>query len=102
MTYMGKESKKVKVTLLSRVRIFATPWTVVHQAPPSMEFSRQEYCSELPFPSPEDLPDPRIKHGSPALPADALPSEPPGKLTLQVAYPLGKTIFGSTACSSVF
>ena len=56
------------------VRLFATPWTVAHQAPPSMEFSRQEYWSGLPFPSPGALPDP----GSPALQADALPSEPPG------------------------
>ena len=58
-----------------------------------MEFSRQEYWSGLPFPSPEDLPNPRIEPGSPALRADALPSEPPDKLTLRVAYPLGKMIF---------
>ena len=56
-----------------------TPWTVTYQAPPSMEFSRQEYWSGLPFPSPGDLPDPGIKPGSPALEADALTSEPPGK-----------------------
>ena len=56
-----------------------TPWTVVHQAPLSMEFSRQEYWSEQPFPSPGDLPDPRIEPRSPALQADSLPSEPPGK-----------------------
>ena len=43
---------------LSRVRLFATPWNGAHQAPLSMEFSRQEYWSELPFPSPQDLPDP--------------------------------------------
>ena len=48
---------KVKVKLLSRVRIFGNPWTVVCQAPLSMEFSRQEYWSGLPFPSPGDLPD---------------------------------------------
>ena len=63
---------------LSRVRLFATPWTVVHWAPPSMEFSRQEYCSGLPFPSPGDLLDPGIKSRSLALQADALLSEPPG------------------------
>ena len=63
---------------LSRVQLFATPWTVAYQAPPSMKFSRQEYWSELPFPSPGDLPDPGIKPGSPALQADALLSEPPG------------------------
>ena len=65
-----------EVKLLSRVRLFATPWTVAHQAPPSMGFSRQEYWSGLPFPSPGDLPDPGIKHRSPALQADTLTSEP--------------------------
>jgi len=48
----------------------ATPWSVAHQAPLSMEFSRQEYQSGLPFPSPGDLPDPGIKPRSPALQAD--------------------------------
>ena len=66
-----------EVKLLSRVRFFATPWTVAYQAPPSMGFSRQEYWSELPFPSPGDLPDPGIEPGSPAFQADALTSEPP-------------------------
>ena len=70
---------KIKVKSLSRVRLFVTPWTVAHQAPPSMGFSRQEYWSGLPFPSPEDLPDPGIEPRSPALEADALTSEPPGK-----------------------
>ena len=63
---------KVKVKLLSRVRLFATPWTVAYEAPPSMEFSRQEYWSGLSFPSPGDLPHPRIEPGSPSLQADAL------------------------------
>ena len=63
----------------SRVRLFATPWTVVHQAPPCMGFSRQAYWSGLPFPSPGDLPDPGIERRSPALQADALISEPPRK-----------------------
>ena len=49
--------KKVKVKSLSCVRLFVTPWTVAYQAPPSMGFSRQEYWSGFPFPSPEDLPD---------------------------------------------
>ena len=67
--------------LLSRVRLFATPWTVAYQASPSMGFSRQEYRSGLPFPSPGDLPDPGIEHcRSPTLQADTLPSEPPGKV----------------------
>ena len=65
--------------LLSSFRLFATLWTVAHQAPPSMGFSRQEYWSGLPFPSPGDLPHPGIEPGSPALQADALPSETPGK-----------------------
>ena len=72
-------SMKVKVKSLSRVRLFATPWTVAYQAPLSMGFSRQEYWSGLPFPSPGDLPDPGIEPWSPALQADALTSEPPGK-----------------------
>ena len=57
----------------------ATPWTVAYQAPPSMGSSRQEYWSGLPFPSPGDLPDPGVEPGSPALQADTLLSEPPGK-----------------------
>ena len=56
------------------------PWTAAHQAPLSMEFSRQEYWSGLLFPSPRDLPDPEIKPRSPALQADSLLSEPPEKL----------------------
>ena len=66
------------VQSLSRVRLFVTPWTVAYQAPLSMGFSRQECWSGLPFPSPGDLPDPGIKPGSPALQAEALPSEPLG------------------------
>ena len=62
---------------LSRVWLFATPWTVAYQALVSMGVSRQEYRSRLPFPSPVDLPDPGIECGSPALQAVALPSEPP-------------------------
>ena len=62
---------------LSRVRLFVTPWTVAHRAPLSVGFSRQEYWSGFPFPSPGDLPDPGIEHRSPALQADALTSDPP-------------------------
>ena len=61
----------VKMKSLSRVRLFVTPWTVAYQAPPSMGFSRQEYWSGLPFPSPGHLPDPGIEPMSPALQADA-------------------------------
>ena len=68
-----------KVKSLSRVRLLATPWTVAHQASPSMGFSRQEYWNGLPFPSPGDLLNPGIELRPPALLADALTSEPPGK-----------------------
>ena len=71
--------KERKVKSLSRVRLSAIPWTVAYQAPPSMGFSRQGCWSELAFPSPEDLPNPGIKPGSPTLQADALLSEPPEK-----------------------
>ena len=57
----------------------ATPWTVPHQAPLSVGFSRQKYWSGLPFPPPGDLPDPGIKLGSLALQADSLSAEPLGK-----------------------
>ena len=72
----------VHAWVLSHVRLFVTPWTVIHQAPLSMGFSRQEYWSELPFPSPGDLPDTGIKFTSPVSPAlqvDSLPLEPSGK-----------------------
>ena len=64
---------------VSRVCLFAIPWTVAHQAPLPMEFSRQEYWSGWPFPSLRSLPNPGIKPASPALQADSLPAEPPGK-----------------------
>ena len=67
-----------KVKSLSRARLFGNPWTIAHQAAPSIEFSSQEYWSGLPFPYPGDLPDPGIEPGSPTLQADALPSEPSG------------------------
>ena len=62
-----------------RAQLFVTPWTVACQAPLSVGFPRQEYWSGLPFPSPGDLPDLGIEPRSPALQADALPSESPGK-----------------------
>ena len=68
------------VGMLSRVQLFVIPWTVAHEAALSMEFSRQEYGSGLPFIVPRDLPDPGIEAGSPALQADSLPCEPPGQL----------------------
>ena len=70
----NKESEVAQLCLT-----LCNPWTVAYQTPLSMEFSRQEYWSGLPFPSPGDLPDPGNEPGSPALQADDLPSEPPGK-----------------------
>ena len=95
------EHKGCQLTMLkslNRVRLFATLWTVVHQAhqaPQSMGFSRQEYWSGLPFPSPGDLPDPGIEPRSPALKADALTSEPPGKLCgeCKLVQPLWRTVW---------
>ena len=70
---------KKKCQLLSHVQLFVTPQTVARQAPQSMGFSRQEYWSGLPFPSPGGLPNLGIKPGSPVLQGDSLLSEPPGK-----------------------
>ena len=68
-----------EVKSLSCVRLFVIPQTVAYQAPLSMGFSRQQYWSGLPFPSPGDLPNPGLKAGSPTFQTDALLSEPPGK-----------------------
>ena len=62
-----------------------TPWTLAYQASLSMGFSRQEYWNGLPSPSPEDLPNPGIEPRSPALEADTLTSEPPGKVATYIA-----------------
>ena len=70
---------KVKVKSLCHVWLLATTWTGAYQAPPSMGFSRQEYWSGVPLPSPGNLLSPGIKPGSPAFQADTLTSEPPGK-----------------------
>ena len=64
----------MNVKPLSCVWLFATPWIIAYQAPPSMGFSRQEYWSGLPFSSPGDLPNPGIEPGSPIFQADALTS----------------------------
>ena len=72
--------KGFEIVSRSVVSDSATPWTVAHQTPLSMGFSRQEYYSGLPFPSPRDLPDPGIEPGCSALRADSLLAEPPGKL----------------------
>ena len=70
------KSESVSCSIVSNS---VTPWTINHQAHLSMKFSRQEYWSGLPFLSPGDLPDPGIELRFPALQADSLPSEPPGK-----------------------
>ena len=71
------KSWKLKVKSFSCVQLSGTPWTVAYQALPSMGFSRQEYWSGLPFPSPGDLPNPGIEPRSSVLQTDALLSEPP-------------------------
>ena len=74
-----KFSHMSEMKSFSHVQLFATPWTVAYQTPPSLGFSRQEYWSVLPFLPPGDPPNPGIKLRSLALQADALPSEPPRK-----------------------
>ena len=89
-TPLMAESKEELKNLLMKVKAKQScsvvsnslqPITVAYQAPQSMEFSRQEYWSGFPFPSPGDLPNPGIEPRSSTLQADALPSEPPGKPT---------------------
>ena len=77
---------------ISVVSNSSIPGTVAHEAPLSMGFSRPEYWSGLPFPSPGDLPHPGIEPKSPALKANSLPSEPPGK-------PQGHPTFTNYTCN---
>ena len=91
ITQHSETPTELQVKSLCRVQLFGTPWTVAYQASPSMGFSRQEYLSGLPFPSPGDLPDPGIKPRSPELQADALPSKLPGKpyyIAQDIQYPV--------------
>ena len=88
-----------KCSLLSRVWLFENPWTVARQAPLSMEFSRQEYWSGQPFPSPGDLSNPGTEPQSPALQADSIPSEPLGKLESQERRGAKKKEAGSNSYS---
>ena len=74
-------SQRSEEKSLSRVQLFETPWTVAYQAPESMEFSRQEYWSGLPFSSPGDLPNP---NASPALVGGFCTTEPSGKPVLNL------------------
>ena len=75
----GWEERKAEVSVIQLCGLSAIPWTVVRPAPASMGFSRQEYWSGWPFPSPGDLPDPGSEPGSPALQVDSSLSEPPGE-----------------------
>ena len=77
--FLHTQKKSEVCQSLSCVQLLLAPQTIACQAPLSMRFSRQEYWRGLPFPSPGDIPDPGIKLRSPALQADSLPSEPPGK-----------------------
>ena len=95
-TYIPWTWNKVKVKSLHHVQLFATPWTVAYQALSSMEFSRQEYWSGLPFASPEDLPDPGIEQASdPALAGRFSTPEPPGDVftTENFKTPYGRCPF---------
>ena len=101
---------KVKVKSLSHARLFVTPWTVAYQALLSMGFSRQEYWSGLPFPSPGDLPNPGIEPRSPTLQAGCLPAEPQGQLKntgvgslslLQGIFPTQESNWGLLHCRQI-
>ena len=103
LTDTEQEDKWVKwVKSLSRVRLFATPWTVAHQAPPSMGFSRQEHWSGLPFPSSGDLPNPGIKPWSATLQANSLQSELPGKPQFHMWKMLVSEWVKSLSCVGLF
>ena len=99
----GVSLKLIEVKSVSRVWLFATPWTVAYKAPLSTELSRQEYWRGLPFPSPGDPPNPGIEPGSPASQADALPSESPGKpvLTILCNHHVGSYLRRRTGSSPV-
>ena len=95
-----KHGSKVRQLCLT----YYNPWTVALQAPLSMEFSRQEYWSELPFLSPGDLPNPGMEPGSPTLQADCLPSESRGKpLTgfIKMLYVLGVALENTSSVLEV-
>ena len=97
-----EQKVKVKVKLLSRVQLFATPMDCSLSGSFSMGFSRQECWSGLPFPSPGDLPNPGIEPGSPSLQADALPSEPPEKPANRNIYLLVTPLGAWTFCRNLF
>ena len=95
---LGRENPLEKeMATHSRTLVWKIPWTEKPGRLQSMEFSRQEYWSGLPFPSPGDLPDPGIEPRSPALQTDALPSDPPGKpqtayILVLLLYPFSQSL----------
>ena len=91
-------AKHLKGLVTQSCRLFATPWIAAHQDPLSTEFSRQEYWSGLPFPSPGDLSDPGIEPGSPTVQADSLPSEPPGAKWVKGCIEGGRSFPFSPSC----
>ena len=74
------------VSVLNHVQLFATPWTVAHQAPVSMGFSREEYWKGVPFTPPGDLPNPGIEPRAPSLQAHSLAAEPQGKPSTRIEW----------------
>ena len=84
---------EVCVCVFSNVQIFVTPWTIAHQAPLSMGFSRQEHGNGLPFPSPEDLPNPGIEPASPAWQVDS-------QLLSHLGSPFWYIAMSNTICGS--
>ena len=92
----------MKVKLLTWVWLFATPWTVAYQVPLSMDFSRQENWSGLPFPSLVDLPKPGIEPKSPALQSDASPSELSEKPPFSYEHTSNKICIFTTALKLYF
>ena len=92
-----------KAELCCHVWLIVTLWTIVHQAPLSMGFSRQEHWSGLPFPSPGDLSNPGIKHASPALAGEFFTAEPPGSPTQVRKKPtLNELLRYPYICKSIF
>ena len=88
----GASNQVVEVLVPPSCLTLCDPWTVARQAPLSMELPRQEYWNGLPFPSPGDLPNPGIKPRFPALQADSLPSELPGKPRQSEAPPITQSL----------
>ena len=90
LTVYSKVNVRSVLSRFSRMQLFVTQWTVAHKAPLCMDFSRQEYWSGFPCPSPEDLSDPGIEPMFPTLQADYLPFELP-RMTLNIFEVVSKT-----------